>query len=83
MTAAICSLQKAAVMFLIKGFGGNVFELIKAINKLEGMLAEAWDHNETGQHYKYIDGLEAALNVLRNELHAQELIMEQFAMEAS
>jgi hypothetical protein len=60
-----------------------MFELIKSIEKLEGMLAEAWEHNVYGKEAKYIDGIEAALNVLRNELHAQELVMEQFAMEAN
>lgn len=58
-----------------------MFELIKSIEKLEGMLKEAHQHNENGQHYKYIDGIEAALNVLRNELHAQELVMEEFASQ--
>lgn len=60
-----------------------MFELIKCIEKLEGMLAEAWDHNESGQQYRYIDGIEAALNVLRNELQAQILIMDSLAMEAN
>lgn len=60
-----------------------MFELNRSIEKLEGMLLEAWEHNESGQQYRYIDGIEAALNVLRNELQAQMLVMEQFAMEAN
>lgn len=60
-----------------------MFEIIKSIEKLEGMLAEAWEHNESGQQYRYIDGIEAALNVLRNELHAQELVMDMYAQEAN
>ncbi len=60
-----------------------MFELNTAIEKLEGMLEEAHQHNESGQQYRYIDGIEAALNVLRNELHAIEITMDMYVMEAN
>lgn len=54
---------------------------MKSVSIVEGRLAEFWQHNETGQHYAAISALELVLNDLNNELHAEMLVMEQFAQE--
>lgn len=58
-----------------------MFDTLKAISLVEGRLAEYQAHNETGQHFQAIGALELVLNDLNNELHAQMLVMDQFAKE--
>lgn len=59
-----------------------MFEYEKMIELLEGKIAEAWAHNESGQQYNAIEALESVLNVLRNEQQAIIGTMDLFAMEA-
>ncbi len=59
----------------------NMNEYGKMIELVEGKLAEAWDHNESGKQYGYIDALEMILSELRNALHAEMLVMEDFAKQ--
>ena len=59
-----------------------MFDLIKAINITENRLAELHAHNDSnGYHFQAIEALEMVLNDLNNELHAEMLIMEQYAQE--
>lgn len=58
-----------------------MFDLVRSIKIVETSLAEYWEHNDSGQHYPAIDALESVLNKLRNELHAEELLMELYFKE--
>lgn len=58
-----------------------MFDLVRAINIVEGRLAEYQQHSDGRYHQEAIAALELVLNDLNNELHAEMLIMEQFAAE--
>jgi hypothetical protein len=59
-----------------------MFDLIKALNIVENRLAELHAHNDSnGYHMEAISTLELVVNDLNNELHAEMLIMDQYAQE--
>ena len=59
-----------------------MFDLIKAATIVENRLAELHAHNDSnGYHMQAIGALELVLNDLNNQLHAEMLLMEQYAKE--
>jgi len=58
-----------------------MFDLMKAIGIVENRLAELQEHSDGRYHSEAISALELVLNDLNNELHAQMLVMDQFAKE--